>query len=205
MPAYTLITPPPVEPISLAEAKAHLRVDHTDDDAMIEIYIRAAREYVEGPYGFLGRALVTQTWRLTLDEFPDNEIQILLPPLQSVVNIYYDDSAGNEQTIDSDLYYVDTVSQPGWVVPIASASWPTPLDAINAVRIDFVAGYPVDTGASPPDYTVNIPFNIKAGMLLMIGNMFENRNDNIVGMAATPLPNGAEFLFRPHRIQLPMA
>src|SRR5262245_28437849 len=205
MPAYTLITPPPVEPISLAEAKAHLRFDADDEDSTIEIYIRAAREYLEGPYGFLGRALVTQSWRLTIDEFPDNEIQILLPPLQSVTNIYYDDPEGNEQTVNPDLYYVDTASQPGWVVPIASSSWPTPLDAINAVRIDFVCGYPPDTGVSPTDYTANIPEQLKQGMLLMIGNWFEHREDNVVGTVATALPNGAEFLFRPYRIALSLA
>jgi len=201
--SLSIVTQPAVEPLSLAEAKAHLRVDHNDEDELIQIYIRAAREYLEGPYGFLGRCLVTQTWRLTLDEFPTAEIKIPLPPLQDVVKVAYDDSLGNEITINPDDYYVDSSSQPGWVVPVSS--WPTPLDAVNAVRIDFITGYPADTGSSPPDLTANIPFNIKAGMLLMIGNMYENREDDIVGTITAKLPHGAEFLFRPHRMQLAMA
>ena len=201
--ALTLITAPAVEPISLAEAKAHLRVSHSNDDTLIEIYIRAIREYLEGPYGFLGRALVTQSWRLTLDEFPDNEIKIPLPPLQSITNIYYDDADGVEQTVNTDDYYVDTVSEPGWVVPVSS--WPTPLASINTVRIDFVAGYPA-TADSPPDLAGNVPFNIKAGMLLLIGNLMEHREENIVGnFAIAALPFGADVMLRRHKFDKSLA
>jgi uncharacterized phiE125 gp8 family phage protein len=201
--ALTLVTAPIVEPISLEEAKAHLRVDHTDDDAMIEIYIRAAREYVEGPYGFLGRALVTQTWRLTLDEFPDNEIKIPLPPLQSITNLYYDDPDGNEQIVSPTDYFVDTASEPGWIIPIASADWPTPIDAINSVRIDFVAGYAPDTGQSPIDYTANIPFNIKAALLLTMANLYEHREENAT-TSFSSLPMGVDMLLRQFKIHLSM-
>jgi uncharacterized phiE125 gp8 family phage protein len=199
--ALTLITPPTVEPISLEEAKAHLRVIDSDDDAMIEIYIRAAREYMEGPYGFLGRALVTQTWQLTLDAFPDNEIKIPLPPLQSISNVYYDDADGDETTLSPDDYYVDSASEPGWIVPVAE--WPTTLDAINAVRINFVAGYAPDTGQSPTDYTANIPFNIKAALLLMIGNMYEHREENSE-TSLSRLPMGVDALLRQFKIHLSM-
>jgi uncharacterized phiE125 gp8 family phage protein len=201
--ALTLVTAPAVEPISLTEAKAHLRVSHSNDDTLISMYIRAAREYVEGEHGFLGRALVTQTWRLTLDEFPTNEIKIPLPPLQSVVNVYYDDSDGNEQTVDSDLYYVDTASEPGWVVPVAI--WPTPLDAINAVRIDFIAGY-LPTTDSPPDLAGNVPFNIKAAMLLMIADWMENREEtSSEPVNSNIFHSGADRLLRRHKIDKSMA
>jgi uncharacterized phiE125 gp8 family phage protein len=212
--ALDLITAPAVEPVSLDEAKAHLRVSTSDTDDLISIYIRAAREYCEGPYGFLGRALVTQTWRLTLDEFPagsgfsasswcsQGEIQIPLPPLQSVTSVAYDDANSVEQIVSPALYFVDTVSQPGWLLPV-NASWPTPLNAANSVRITFVAGYPASTD-SPPDLAANVPFNVKAAMLLMIGNMFENREDAVAGII-NALPFGAEALLRPHRIQLAMA
>jgi uncharacterized phiE125 gp8 family phage protein len=199
--ALTLITPPAVEPISLSEAKAHLRVSHTNDDTLIAMYIRAVREYLEGPYGFLGRALVTQTWRLTLDEFPLNEIKIPLPPLRSISSIAYDDTAGNEQIIDSDDYYVDSASEPGWVVPVSA--WPTPIESINTVRIDFVAGYPPGTG-SPVDLAENIPFNIKAGMLLMIGNLMEHREENIAD-TINALPFGGDILVRRHKFDKSMA
>ncbi len=199
--ALTLITPPAVEPISLAEAKAHLRVAHTDEDSTIAIYIRAAREFVDGPYAFLGRALVTQTWDLTLDEFPLNEIKIPLPPLQSITTITYDDSTGSAFVMNSADYYVDIASEPGWVVPVED--WPITLDAINSVRIRFVAGYAANTD-SPPDLTANIPFNIKAAMLLIIGTLYENREQNFEGII-NKLPFGADALLRSHRVQLGMA
>ena len=173
---------------------------------MIAVYIRAAREYVEGKYGFLGRALVQQTWLLTIDEFPDDEIKIPLPPLQGVNAVRYDDSAGNEQTVSPDDYYVDTASEPGWVVRNTSASWPTPLDAINAVRVEFIAGYAPDTGSSPVDYTANIPFNIKAAMLLMIADLMDRRNENFeTSLAPNTGHAGADRLLRRHKIDKSMA
>ena len=95
-----LVTAPLVEPISLEEAKAHLRVSHDDDDAIIQLYIQAARSYIDGEHGFLGRCLVTQTWLLTIDEFPADEIKIPLPPLQRVIEVAYDDPDGNGTVLD---------------------------------------------------------------------------------------------------------
>ncbi len=198
-----LITAPAVEPLTLAEVKAHLRVDHTDDDNTIALYIKAARQYLEGPYSFLGRALVTQTWELVLDEFGTDEIKIPLPPLQSIVDIRYDDTAGNEQVVSTADYYVDTVNEPGWVVPVTTG-WPTPVDAVNSVRIRFIAGYSPTTD-SPPDLAGNVPWDIKAGMLLHIGSMYSHRETVVVGQTVAQLPWGAENLLRPHRIQMGMA
>jgi len=199
--AIKRIIDPAAEPLTLEEVKLHLRVDDDDEDNNISLYIRAAREFTES---FLGRALVTQTWMLTLDEFPDEEIKIPLPPLQSITQIAYDDTSGIEQIIDPLSYFVDTQSEPGWVVPAGTLTWPTTIDAINSVRVKFVAGYAPSTD-SPPDLTTNIPYNIKAGMLLIIGNLFENREDNVVGTIANRIPNGAEYLLRRHKFDLSMA
>ena len=201
--ALTRITAPTVTPLTLTEVKRHLNVTTTDKDAMISLYLQAATDYVDGEWGFLGRALVTQTWLLTIDEFPDAEIKIPLPPLQSVTSVKYDDPDGVEQTVASTDYYVDSASEPGWVVPVANVSWPTPLDAVNAVRIEFVAGYDPSTD-SPPDLTANIPFNIKAGILLLTANMFEFRQEN-VEQAMASLPFGADRLLRRHKIDKSMA
>ena len=95
----TLVTAPPANPLSLEEAKAHLRVDHTDEDDLIEIYIKAATDYIDGRSGFLGRCIVRQTWRLVIDGFHDNEIKIPLPPLRSVNSVKYDDADGAEAII----------------------------------------------------------------------------------------------------------
>lgn len=201
--ALTLIDPPAVTPLTLAEVKKHLRVSSTDNDDLITIYLKAATAYIDGEWGFLGRAIVTQTWRLTLDQFPNSEIKIPLPPLQSVTNIRYDDGNGNEQIVPTDDYYVDTASEPGWVVPTLSG-WPSTLDAINAVRVEFIAGYSPDN-SSPPDLTGNIPFNIKAGLMLLVANMYEHREENVVASNMMALPFGADILLRRHKIDMSMA
>src|SRR5262245_32745258 len=196
--ALRLITAPTVEPLTLAETKQHLRVDHDDDDDLIAAYIAAAVSYCDGEYGFLGRALVTQTWELVLDNFPLHEIKIPLPPLQSVESIKYDDSAGDEQVVATDSYWVDAASEPGWIVP-ATAGWPTAvLDAVNSVRVRFVAGYDPTTD-SPPDYRANVPRAVKQAMLLQVGQFYQQREDVVIGVNAVRLSWGAEALLRPFR------
>src|SRR4030095_8045227 len=154
MAALVRLVAPTTTPLSLSEVKAHLRVDDTDLDDVIQIYLDAATAHVDGEWGYLGRALVTQTWRLTIDTFPSAEIKIPLPPLQSISSVSYFDSAGDPQTLIEDTdYFVDDQSEPGWIAPMTS--WPTTLDAINSVAIDFVAGYAGTS--SPPSLTENIP------------------------------------------------
>lgn len=199
--ALRLITAPTVEPLTLTEAKAHLRVDHTDDDALIAIYLAAARADCEE---WTARAFVTQTWELVLDEFPEDEIQIPRPPLQSIESIKYDDGDGVEQTLATTEYEVDTVSQPGWVVPVTTG-WPSDtFEGINAIRIRFVAGY-VNTD-SPSDLTGNIPAAIKAAILLHLGVRYQNREDVVIGTTVNRLPvANIEYLLRPYRVALGMA
>src|SRR5262245_38074134 len=156
-----LITPPTTWPITLAEAKQHLRVDHDDEDEEIQWAIEGATEYIDGKEGYLGRALMVQTWELTLDAFPIREIKIPLPPLIDVVNVFYDDAGGIATILDPAGYSVDNVSEPGWIVPVGS--WPTPFDGINSVRIRYRAGY-VDNSVSPA--VGRLPSDIRSALLL---------------------------------------
>ena len=91
--SLTLIAAPILEPMTLAEAKLHLRVDGTDEDDLITALIVAARRRAEH---LLTRALITQTWELTLDEFPAADIQLPKPGVLSIVSVKYLDSAGVE-------------------------------------------------------------------------------------------------------------
>jgi uncharacterized phiE125 gp8 family phage protein len=198
-----LITAAAAEPITLAEAKAHLRVVDNDEDLVIALLIKAARDAAET---FTGRALVTQTWDLYLDAFPaaTAEIKIPLPPLQSVVSVKYDDAAGVEQTLGTGLYTVANVNDVGWVLP-KSTGWPQTIDAVNAVRIRFISGYAPDAN-SPPDLAANIPPSIKAAMLLIIGALYENKESVTQGVVmALPFGASSEHLLRPYRVLLGMA
>ena len=198
--ATRLITAPAAEPLSLEEAKAHLRVDHTTDDSLIAIFLQAARQDCEE---WTQRAFITQTWEVVIDEFPENEILIPRPPLQSVTSVKYDDGAGVEVTLSATEYTVDTASEPGWIVPTLSG-WPATFDGINAVRVQYVAGY-ATSGNSPDNLADNVPGPIKAAILLRLGQLYEHREDVIAGKTALALPNGTQFLLRPYRMALGMA
>jgi uncharacterized phiE125 gp8 family phage protein len=202
-----LVTPPQGLPISLEEAKAHLRVDHNDEDAAITLLLKAAIEHNDGPEGFLGRALVDQTWDLYLDEFPTSTIEIPLPPLIEVVGVFYGDSNDAEQEFSAASYVVDDASQPARIILSDAASWPTISRNANAVRVRFRAGY-IDATNSPPDSPSEasaVPFDIKAGILLYLGALYAHREEVVVGQTVAKLPWGAEALLRRKRKHLGMA
>lgn len=196
--ALKLISAADNYPVTLAEAKEHCRVNFDDDDAKITIYLAAATAHAEA---FTGRALVDQTWELTFDAFPTNELQIPMPPLIEVISVIYDDAAGDAQTLADSAYFVDDQSEPAWLVP-PDETWPTPFEGINAVRIRYRAGY-VDNDASPPSGTV--PYDIKAAILLYVGTLYANREHVVIGQTATTMPWACEQLLRPHRVHLGMA
>lgn len=175
---------PVTEPVHLDEVRDHLRVDITDDDTLIEALITAAREYVEQASR---RALVTQTWRYNLDQFPAaDEIELPRPPLKSVTSITYRDSDGTTHTLASSVYEVDTDSQPGRVRLAYGEDWPSDtLAETNPVRITFVAGY------GDAD---DVPKRWKQAILLLVGHWYENREAVMVGSIPREIPFAVESL-----------
>ena len=185
---------PPGEPLlTTAEAKAQLRVDFGDEDGLIDNLVAAANAWLDGYSGILGRALVTQTWRLYFDYFfADWRIALPLPPLQSVVQIQYVDNNGATQTVDPTLYQVLDGSLAA-VQPVYGQIWPIPRLQARAAWVDFVAGY--GTAAE-------VPQSVKAAALLMVSHLYVHR-DAVVGVDArdssTPLPLGVDALLAPLR------
>ncbi len=190
--SLALVEGPTVEPITLAEAREHLRLVPTGspashpDDSLIEVLIQAARQHFDGKEGWLGRALITQQWELTLDRFPTNEIRIPLPPLQQVDSIKYDDEEGAEQTVSPTVYVVDTNPDGGWVVPVSGESWPTTLDGINTVRILFSAGY--------GDAATDLPAPLIAAMKVLLAHLYANRDNN------AEIPQAIEIMATQYRV-----
>ena len=190
--ALKLITAPAAEPVSASEAKAHLRVDTTADDTYIGTLITVARQNVES---HLRRALISQTWEVVLDAFPAGVIRLPKPPLASVTSIKYTDDDGVEATYSSDNYVVDSDTEPGRVVLKSGQTWPAvTLAAANGVRVRYVAGY----GAAGS----NVPQAIRQAILLVIGSLYENREDVLVAQGASigVLPFGVVALLAPYRI-----
>lgn len=190
----TLVTPPAVEPITLEEAKAHLRVTGSTDDAVITALISAARAYVDGPTGYLQRAVVQQSWRWTLPALCRYQ-HIPLPSLIDVVSVRYLDSDATEQTIDPDSYIILTDREPGVVI---FDSIPVAACRPDAFRITFTAGY--SSTDSPADYAAAVPPPIKHAMLLLVGHWFENR-EGTFGGSMTELPMGVNALLAPYRLE----
>ena len=179
-----LITPPSSEPVTLAEAKAHLKVDTGDDDALLSSLIVAARARAEW---HSGRALVTQGWTLWLDEWSqDGLIEIPLPPLQSVTSVTTYALNDEAHILDPLLYQVDAASAPALLALRDTVLPPTDLRAINAVAIAFTAGYG-DADA--------VPQPVKQAILQIVADLYAHRGDEAALVSPT-----AEALLAPYRI-----
>ena len=200
--SYRVVVPATVEPITLAEARSHLRIDafgsppsHPDDD-YIEQLISIAREWTED---YLRRALATKTIDIVYDNFDD--LAIPVQPVQSITYIKYQDVDDVQQTVSSSIYKLNQFY--GEVILKYNQSWPSVYPEDGVVTMRAVVGY--TTGQSPD--IVPMPFPIKAAMLLIIGNLYENRQQDLLSntrMTFNSLPMGVYNLIQPYRLGLGM-
>lgn len=155
---------PLAEPVSLAAAKLHLRVDGNDEDALISALIASAREACEH---ITGRSIINQGWSRILDGFPPAELELGRPPLVSVQQISYIDASLTTIVLAPSAYAVDQYTDPGFVLPAVGTSWPSAASVANAVRVTFTAGFGVDE--------VSVPASIRNWILLHVGTWYRNR------------------------------
>lgn len=144
-----LVDAPVNEPLTAAEARARLNIGSDVSDAVLDAYLMAARQTIDGADGWLGRALITQTWRGNLDCFPTGcggRIYIPLPPLQTLI-VSHLDSAGNPVTLVEGVDYKLVQAQRPYIVPLTA--WPT-ITGIDGVTIEFTVGYG-DNGDDVPE------------------------------------------------------
>ena len=177
MTVRTLVTGPTIEPVSPDEIKSHLNISTDADDELLRSYIKTARKHAEN---LTNRALITQTWDLFLDYFP-SVIYVPFPPLQSVSSISYLDTNGDSQTLSASVYTVDTDSEPGRVYLSYQQNWPSLRGDRNGVTVRFVAGH---TSAA------NVPEPIKHAIKMIVGHMYENR-ENTSSMNLSVIPTNA--------------
>lgn len=189
--ALVTITAPAAEPVTLAEAMTHLRVDPASagphpEEALITALIMAARQHVEQA---TARALVTQTLEARWDAWDD---VLMLPraPVQSVTSITYVDDAGASQTLAGSGYRVDVGSLVPRITPAFGQSWPSAQSVTGAIAVRFEAGY----GAASA-----VPAALKAAILLLVSHLYENRNA-AAERALTEVPLGVAALLSPYRV-----
>jgi uncharacterized phiE125 gp8 family phage protein len=203
---FRVVTPPTTEQITLAEARLHLRVtDDGDsppthpDDTLIQALITAARDYCEQN---LARSLAPQTCEVILDAFPDNEIQLPAPPITSIVSVTYVDTSEVWQTLSPTLYVFDGYQEPGWVLPLEGTEWPATAAVVNAVKVRYTSGYTLPTDI-PNEHP--LPSSLRAAMLLLIGNWYENREAVVIGTIQSELSFAVAALLRPYQIRQSLA
>lgn len=199
MTSLTLVTAPDQEPVSLDEfnAWANLDSDNAGGDELKRALILAARQYLDGSTGILGRALLTQTWAWRLDEWPEcGQLDVPLPPLQSVTHIKYIDTAGDLQTWDAANYQVDPYSTPGRILLAAGATFPALRDSgqINQVTVTFVAGYGAPATA--------VPQPIRQAIHLLASHWYENRTPvQFISGSMVEVPMTVWHLLSPHAVR----
>lgn len=193
-----LIAAAAAEPVTLAEAVDALHLAAGPEDSFVLARIAAARSLLSGPEGYTKRQLVTASWRMDLPEFPTSgrPIVLPLPPLRSITKIEYVDPDGVLQTWDAAKYQVvRTLPTPdgtypedcprATVQPAYGESYPGTRAVPDAVRITFECGY----GAPEA-----VPAIFKTGILLVVGELYKNREETISGTIIADVPLAARSL-----------
>lgn len=160
----TLITPP-ADLLTLEEAKLHMRVSYSRDDAAIQRYIRAAVAYMDGPTGVYGKAIMAQTWEWKVERLGD-PARLPFGPISTVDSIKYLDASGVEQTIAPENYYLMSDAEGPYVRLIPGQTWPVTFGREDDFRIRFTAG-----AATSAD----VPPNVISAALMLAAHLEENR------------------------------
>ncbi|MBA5779492.1 phage head-tail connector protein [Stappia sp. F7233] len=184
------LSAPASTPVSLAEAKSHLRVEFDDDNELINSLVLAAVAHLEGWNGVLGRCLVTQIWRQDFGAWGNGCLRLPFPDVTSVTVKYFDrDNA--EQTVPAEQFEILEDARGAFLRFIDAFAGPSLYeDRSDPVQVSFAAGYG-DAAA--------VPQSIKQAMLLLIGHWYENREAVNIGNITSVLPMAVDALLAPHR------
>ena len=194
MPSYQITSEPATEPITTAEAKAHLRVDFSDEDTIIDTYIVAARKFCEH---YTGRVFITQTWRQNENAFK-SEMLLMVNPIVSLTSLKYYDTDESQQTLtdSSANFQKDFNSDVGRIIEGLTNAFPSIGDTVNPIEIITVCGY----GAASA-----VPVDIKNAIKIMTAHFYENREAVMVPVGGfvngIPVPAAVYTLLEPYRIR----
>jgi hypothetical protein len=181
-----VITPPsPV--VSKEEAKKHFLVEHSLDDVLIETFIQSATQWLDGPAGWLSRAIGVQVLEWQGCEWPCHIDELPYPPMLEIVSVKYVDSDDVEQT---------------WpiVEPVCFDDMPAVRGRQGDVKIQYRAGYGSKNGDEPPVWSNAAPAPIKVAIMMLVAQWYRTREPTVIGASVESLPFGVEQLLQPYRV-----
>ena len=187
-----VVVKPESLPVEVAEFKLHSRIDYSHDDNLIESYLNAAAQHIEG---IAGRALITQTREARYRRFAPI-MTVPSPMVQSITSVIYLDANRDLQTVPSADYHVDMLDQPwGQAEIIPAQAWPLLMsEASDAVRIRYVCGF--------GDYPEDVPETLRQACRLLAAHWYENRE--AVGAQMSKMPFTVDALIEPWRYRRPL-
>lgn len=193
-PIVTLETAAAAPILTTAEAKAALRVSHTDDDTLIDSLVAAASAYLDGWEGALRRALVNQSWRIAVETCDRNgRLWAPLSPVSAATAVQYY-APGADTLTTATLSDFRLIKAPDWAYlePKPGFSWPSVDDRPDALQAVFTCGYGAEASA--------IPATIRHAAKLLVGHFYENREES-TSLRLARLPFGFDALIHPHRLE----
>jgi uncharacterized phiE125 gp8 family phage protein len=186
--SLVMTSPPAVEPVTVADAKAHMRIDTDAEDVLIGSLILTSRLHIEAA---LSLAFITQTWKLTLDRWPiGREIDLPMAPLRSVGGVRVKDALGNATTVSEQSYLVDLASRPPRLVWNNSTP-PLPGLVAKGIEIDLTAGFGDDASS--------VPAPLKHAILMLTAHWYEHRDPREIGNDRARIPDAVSDLINPFR------
>lgn len=187
--ALELLEAPAVTPVSLAEVRRQLRIEHEDDDLLLIRLIKVATAYTD-VQGALGHAMISQKWGQWVDSNPQQYVKLILGPVIQVNRIQYYDTDGNLQTDTLTNYEVLGTSFATTVGPKEGFNWPVTQDRSDAIRIEYTIGY--------GETVADIPETIRHALMMLIGHWYENRETTMMDELSN-VPYGFDALMDMHR------
>jgi uncharacterized phiE125 gp8 family phage protein len=187
--ALQLLEAPAAAPVLLAEVKSQLRIEHPDDDLMIDRLIKTAVAYTDAK-GALGHAMITQKWGQWVNSVPAQYVRLAMGPLIEVTAVQYYDIDGALQTDTLSNYEITGTDFTTRIGPKSGFNWPVTQDRADAIRIEYTAGY----GAT----SASVPETLRHAMMLLIGHWYDNRENTMMDELSN-IPYGFDMLVDMHR------
>ena len=188
--SYSITTPAASYPITTAEAKAHLKVDISDDDTLIDNLIKAATQSAED---YTNRCFIATTLTMVGDTWKDI-YTLYKSPVSAVTKIQYYDTTNTQVVLSTSVYIVDNTSKPCRILLDEDQEFPDLADRKMAVEAIYVVGESEDG--------TEVSNLIKQAILLMVGHWYQNREAVVIGRIATEIPMAAKMILDQYKIQV---